>query len=253
MRYPLDGCAAKIRRGEEHLEAIDAEVQAFLKGHPYRPVAEFDPQSGENIVRVRVISEPSSRLAAIIGDCVHNLRSCLDHLAWQLVLANGEHPDSRTEFPVFKDRDVYENRSASKVRGIAPEMLAIIESLQPYNAPDPTGEPLWILHDLSRVDKHQELHVVGGTIQGTSHALLTQGGDIDLVYVRPDGPFEDGAVVQRVRLDPADAKVDVHFGVAYAMHFEPGGPARGEQVVRTLGVLSEAVTETVNRFRPPLQ
>lgn len=255
MGYPLDGAAAKVKRAEEHLEAIDAEVQAFLNGdpQPYFTQPEFDSESGEHIVRLYVRRKPPTRLSAMIGDCLNNLRSALDHVAWQLVLINNEIPDRRTEFPIFKDEAPYGSQSPQKIRGIAPEHQAIIEGLQPYRADDPTGEPLWVLHDLAAIDKHQVLHLVGGTIQGTSSSLLTHGATIETVSAATDGPFEDGAVVHRFTIDPPDAKVDMHFGMGFAIHFDPGGPARGAQVVRTLGVLGEAVTETISLFRPPLR
>ncbi len=44
---------------------------------------------------------PFDALAAA-GDIVHNLRSALDHLAFQLVLAGGHTPTTETAFPVWK-------------------------------------------------------------------------------------------------------------------------------------------------------
>jgi len=44
---------------------------------------------------------PFDALAAA-GDIVHNLRSALDHLAFQLVLAGGHTPTTETAFPVGK-------------------------------------------------------------------------------------------------------------------------------------------------------
>jgi hypothetical protein len=67
VRHPLDGCVAKMKRAEEHLETLDAEVQRFLAGRPYRTSAELDPEKGENLVRVRVHAEPPLRLSAIVG------------------------------------------------------------------------------------------------------------------------------------------------------------------------------------------
>ena len=36
----------------------------------------------------------------ILGDLLHNLRSALDHLAWQLVVDGGGTPSQDTNFPV---------------------------------------------------------------------------------------------------------------------------------------------------------
>jgi hypothetical protein len=59
----------------------------------------------------------------------HNLRSSLDHLAWQLVEANGgapsDKPGQQTAFPI---------------RDVLPE--------------SPTDANLWHLHRLDIIDKH---------------------------------------------------------------------------------------------------
>ena len=49
-----------------------------------------------------------------------------------------------------------------KVQGISDVGRNLIESLQPYHCPPtimngPRAHPLWIIHDMDRVDKHREL------------------------------------------------------------------------------------------------
>ena len=44
------------------------------------------------------------------GEVAYNLRSGLDHLVWQLVLANGETPDTRPSSRFFKKRAAIGNR-----------------------------------------------------------------------------------------------------------------------------------------------
>src|SRR6202043_2947882 len=45
---------------------------------------------------------PPARWGALVGDCVHNLRSTLDHIVWDLSGGTGNAPDD-SEFPVFID------------------------------------------------------------------------------------------------------------------------------------------------------
>lgn len=42
-----------------------------------------------------------TRFSVLIGEIVHQFRSGLDHLLWQLVLVNRCQPHSRSEFPIF--------------------------------------------------------------------------------------------------------------------------------------------------------
>ena len=62
-------------------------------------VAESDPNTGDQVFKFRVRAPIPVDLSLVIGDAVHNLRSALDHLAWQLVLANGQTPTTQTAYP----------------------------------------------------------------------------------------------------------------------------------------------------------
>lgn len=172
MSHPLDGCRLKIERANEHITQFETEVDAFLSTNPYTVEGKADPQSGDITFFIRVHQDQPARLGTIVGDAVHNLRSALDHLMWQLVLANGRTPNSATAFPVVWDPKVptnpveYERRFLGKVRGASNLAIALIDAMQPYHVVDfglaPKTDPLALLHSLDIRDKHQTLHVVGG-------------------------------------------------------------------------------------------
>ena len=92
---------------------------------------------------------------------VHDLRSALDHLAWQLVEANGGTPRDRpgepqTAFPIRTEAP----KNGLRIHGdVAPAALEVVEALQPYNvSPEsPADAVLWHLHRLDVIDKHHEL------------------------------------------------------------------------------------------------
>ncbi|MCZ7587694.1 MAG: hypothetical protein M5U27_02285 [Gaiella sp.] len=159
----LNGVNLKLGRAEEHLDAIDAEIGRYIKSHPYIPVREYHPEpSRPDVVGLRIIEAPRPELALTVGDYLYNVRSALDHLAWQLVIANNGEPTNRTEFPIFKDSRTYENRVGEKVSGMHPMAAAFIEGLQPYNRRDGSlDHPLWLLHDLCNIDKHQTTLLAG--------------------------------------------------------------------------------------------
>src|SRR5688572_1441682 len=86
---PLAGAYIKIERAKEHVQDLETEITAFLGREPYRIVRQDDANTGEQTYRVLVSEDGPLRWGAIIGDVIHNLRTALDHLACQLVLANG--------------------------------------------------------------------------------------------------------------------------------------------------------------------
>jgi hypothetical protein len=124
-----------------------------------REVREYDPQMHSRAVGLGIYEPPRVDWSLLVGDYLFNLRSALDHLAWQLVLANNAQPGQGTEFPIFKDPAAYKKRVARKTAGMQPLVVAVIESLQPYQ-PWESGafdHPLWRLHNLCNIDKHRTL------------------------------------------------------------------------------------------------
>jgi hypothetical protein len=96
----LVGIRAKIERAKEHIRDLNAEWQAFRATDSYGIRVDLDPQTGERVYRFEIRQQISIDIATIIGDAVHNLRSALDHLACQLVEANGRTATNRTAYPI---------------------------------------------------------------------------------------------------------------------------------------------------------
>ena len=98
-------------------------------------------------------------LSVIVGDFVHNLRSVLDHLAWQLVLVSGGTPSERTQFPIFISERVSGGPLAAWQRmtaGMNDLILSEVHRVQPYTAGDNAPfTSLAILNALSNEDKHR--------------------------------------------------------------------------------------------------
>lgn len=170
MDQPPPGIQAKIDRADEHFRALDALVGAYLHSDPYRVVGEerVDKAQWHYDVFLEVDSYPPDEVwGPIIGDVVHNLRSALDHLAWQLALpiARSEHP-RKIAFPIFlilpkRDDPASSKRAKDLARMLChlrPDCHAAIEAVQPGVD---AIHPLWLLHALWNTDKHRTLHTTG--------------------------------------------------------------------------------------------
>ena len=115
--------AGKLHRALKHFEEANAVITAFLASNPYRVVFEHDPATiDEYLVTMFVEADPPAELSLLIGDCVYNFRSSLDHLAWGLVRQNGQTPTNRTEFPIFLHQAEYakSKRDGKPARGSGP-------------------------------------------------------------------------------------------------------------------------------------
>jgi hypothetical protein len=93
MGHALDGYWEKVKRANVHLSFLDEQIQGFIDSEPYKVETEPGSQAGEVLLYANALREPPTQeWSAIVGDVVHNLRSALDHLVWQLTLANGHTP-----------------------------------------------------------------------------------------------------------------------------------------------------------------
>ena len=250
MSHPLDGSYAKLGRAEEHLETLQRDVAVWLDGKPYPVEANFNTETGECLLRVRVTKEPPIDWGLLVGEIVHNWRAALDHLVYQLTLRRVGRGLPRTEFPVFDDPTSFRRRTKKgkadmtsgfyKLRGLRPVDIAVIERLQPYG----TGKqfvhshPLGILHDLDVVDKHRTLNLVGhgvGTF-GLGISVL-DGYDLWIDYVTSHRPLKDRTMVGRLVLTPRkpNAKVEMRPELTTEIQFGKGSArVEGAPLLSTL-------------------
>ncbi|MBI4261368.1 MAG: hypothetical protein HY658_12475, partial [Actinobacteria bacterium] len=101
-------------------------------------------------------------LSLVLGDALHNYRSALDHLVFQLALMGrdgGDAPEG-TQFVIRDTPEAFEKAKArGYLDGVAQQHQDMIESVQPYRSADPALHPLGLLRDLSNVDKHRIIHL----------------------------------------------------------------------------------------------
>ena len=77
----------RLDRALQHLESFETETAAWREEHPHRTWTELDADTGKKLLRAEIVKTPPASLGLIAGECLHNLRSALDNLAFQLVLA----------------------------------------------------------------------------------------------------------------------------------------------------------------------
>ena len=129
LRDPL----LKLNRAKEHLDVLDAKLREFSRTQPFRVTHYEDVQKALYIMRLQIpIIDPT--LAIIAGDAIYNLRSALDHVAWQLALKTKARPYDRTSFPIV-DKDTRENLARFKniTKDIPSAAIDEIKALQETN------------------------------------------------------------------------------------------------------------------------
>ena len=172
----LDGVRLKLDRRREHYEEIVSLIKVFAQTNPFNLVAEIDGQNGEKIWLVDgQPSAPPLRMSVLVGDCLINYRAALDHLAWQLVLVNGEETTKRTMFPISDDADRYRTSGIPRLRGISSAAVEKIESYEPcFGANEWRNRNLTGLETFvtTRIDTFMLLHRRHRVAYGTNHLQL---------------------------------------------------------------------------------
>lgn len=157
------GVQEKVLRARHHFDVLTSKIDAFMKDDSDESVlfvVKQDFDKGENIIRWGNPPPPPLAWSVILGEFFYDLRSALDHLARELILANDNVP-KKSEFPIYYDETDFNDRPSRMTRGMCDEAVAIIKGLQPFNEwPEhPKHTTLWAIHDLCNIDKHNLLHL----------------------------------------------------------------------------------------------
>jgi hypothetical protein len=140
-----------------HRDDLYGRIQGFIDGGAYRPFRDDKTKAGKRLWRVHVLKEPPVvEWGALIGDCLFNFRSALDHLAYDLAVAYSGFPldpevEKRSEFPIFVDYPLTASKRKRMIGGVHPKAGDLIETMQPYGRKDRAA--LKYLHDLQRFEK----------------------------------------------------------------------------------------------------
>jgi len=160
----------------------------------------------------------------------------------------------KVQFPVTKNSQDFRS-SEWRIRDIPDGAQAEIEGLQPYNRrQDYTPDPLWVLNELSNIDKHRLPHLTLFAL-GATHI----GGD---ARFKVGTQQESAAVEGRTKLfgfgahrDDPSRKVNMEFNLQFSIALK-GAVTQGADVFEILPyVRDDIMNEVLPRlapFLPPL-
>lgn len=249
----LEGCDEKLKRAETHIQALYGEINDFINSKPHKIVEDKDLERGKYEARIEVLREPDDPAwGVLLGDFIHNLRSALDHLVWQLVRLNNKRPSAENCFPIESTGTKYwcarkDGRPSARdgaLRGVSDEHRAIIDGAQPYRRGQTAdSHPLAIIKMLSNIDKHRLVHPTFVAI------LPPDPAELELISVEngvahiefDSGPLKDGAPIIRATLDPPNAKVNMKGELPIAIGFGEKRPVRAAALVHFLSDVKSVI------------
>jgi len=250
MNDRFRGSRLKIERAKKHLSDFHEMFALFSNPNCYSVRVEENLEKKTHSLRFDIDMSGFDTIGddatLIIGDVLHNLRSALDHLYYQLVRACGGAPTDWTRFPIDDTREEVERRIREALRKgqINSEVADILlNQVKPYRVGNPA---LWGLHKLNILDKHEKIVPTLKLMGFIGVRLENEDGEkvglTDYIAEKSCLIPLTGTYRQKITLkDKGRPSANIFFNVG-ASGFE------GEPVFPRLKGVAEEVTRTVDTF-----
>jgi hypothetical protein len=171
---PFDSAWLKWAWGVVNAQTLQDNIRT-LALQPNRQVyiprsQHYDPKRHCIVVVADDVRDPfPEHWGLLLGDAVHDFRSCLDHIAWALVCGGKTPPDTlkpghrkKIYFPIYDERTDFNDALDRELPGVKLRERAIVRAYQPYvsGKRNRHGQVLFVLNELSKADKHRSIQPV---------------------------------------------------------------------------------------------
>lgn len=233
----------KLQRAREHLAGIKARTDRWRDADGYTTTVRADAKPPHFRIQAIIHDhvDGDDCLPLLIGDFLQNARAALDYMAFELgnVGAGGWMDDEtavQSGFPIVGDLDkggfsgrgpdLFAQAAAARLK-MAPEAArAVVEELQPYYVGGSVWmhEPLWILHELARYDRHrffQPAFIQTGVVEldpATSRNVKIEQLEFEAGRLIEDPEEEGGTTIAHVTAHPADPNRPMQMHFRRALH-----------------------------------
>jgi hypothetical protein len=212
--YDLTGVGFKLDRASKHIEALRVEIATFVRSAAesfgFRTERIPKPDGSVHYVLYAVVREqPPDTLAPISVDAIHNIRSALDYLAYELASPKARKSRS-TQFPICMDESQFRDADTiRRIESVADDERELIERIQPFNATDPPRhDPLAILNKLSNRDKHRLLVPCVAAVSEADSWVASDNAEINFEFIEP-GPVTHDARIVTLTATPKDRSAEM--------------------------------------------
>ncbi len=257
----------KLCRAKRHFEELKSTVQGYLSAQPYVLGSRLDPESTRRIYFVADIRPTPLEIPAVLGDTIHNLRSTLDHLAYQAVfIGTGKAPSRHVYFPVADDATKYVTQRDRQMPGARPDVINAIDVLAPYRG---GNDIFWRIHKLDNIDKHRMLITAGSAFQSVDIGAVMRRemqkmrdaspdfAGMSLphleLFLKPADRLFPLKIGDQLFIDAPNAPEDPNMRFKFELAFSEAGIIAGEPILETVEPMIKTVEDAVSALAPLLQ
>jgi hypothetical protein len=259
----LKGAWAKFHWARQHADSLEAEVTSdtntmTLTRHPrLYPTKQPNVFVGFYVIDTMPLAPPEWGYR--FGDIVHNLRCCLDYVAWQFaILDSGGDPFGLTQFAICNDDGAFK-KFQWHLKSLTPDHVAFVEACQPYHAweafragrgsADALQEFIGLLplREINDRDKHQVPTLTQSVTSERSQPALTNirgCSRAEVAHIQPNVTLEPGTPILQVMVwDPDFDTLDMD--VDYKPSLDVVTPT-GESLPAVIALMFQAVENVLH-------
>ncbi len=185
---PLYDSWFALNWANRHFRMFGEEATAFFEANPPELVTETDADTGWQVVKLKLRTRFPDEFSAIIGDCLHNLRSALDYAIVELA------GDSKASFGFNVSKDAFTKTIQNgKYSALSQEAIDVICAAKPYKG---GNDMLYGLDRARNVGTHRFLIPTAHNIRSIylSNAVL-----IDATFINGErSRLDDGIPLVRI-------------------------------------------------------
>lgn len=270
MSRLVDRIRAKVTRAKQHIDDFQLALSGFYNTRPYGIGVKVDSDTGKRVYYVSKVDDIPGSLETIAADVIQNLRTPLDHIAYQLVLDSrgGTEPDWKVYYPISGSATHYPATRDGKIKGVRQEVIDAIDATEPYQGG--RGHALWQLNELNKPDKH-ELLIATGNFSGGVNLRALAGphmrrsgvpehmrdalfGAMKTLFIKEKQrrPIQVGDEIM-IEHPPLPSEVADASAFAFHVSFNAPGVIEPEPAIKTLQDMTNLVDDIVTqlgRFLP---
>ncbi|HJP89293.1 MAG TPA: hypothetical protein VJ850_09695 [Candidatus Limnocylindrales bacterium] len=202
---------ARLERARKHAAEVDAILEAYVSGPPYRIVTREGSRDDTIVERAILVERPPIKAAMAVSDAIHQARASLDNLVNALRVGG---PAPGITFPIRADKTEWWKLAKDALEGVPEPIVRTIAAMQPFSSDAFrwAGDELVALHDLARFDRHRVPPLHAAVVQ--PGPVFTDGGDAVVEFRMHDGPDGQWAETEYVvgRAHSVRFEVEVRFG-----------------------------------------
>lgn len=246
----------KLGRAYSHIMEVQSCIEEWEALRPLRTKTVQVSPTELWITLDVVVPPPTQVLATVMGDALHNLRSALDAVVWEMATFGDAAPSSEdaeraVQFQLYDDPAKFK-KWHERVGSLSEVFIARLEAEQPYRRAAALAalgqeDTLVALHRLDVLDKHRNSIATQSSIQHVDGPGLGIRGDLTkLVFTpRERATLTTGSIIATVTspepfvlLESETATVSAHFEVPYLNGVTP--------MLDVLGIMAGKVRATLD-------